>query len=125
MRSPIRLDPRDLGGGRGAQLFAAVGEHHQPGPGVGRVGFPRDVASCLQLVDEGARRLLGHPGLLGEIGDADALAVEALADPALGQRQIVEACGPHGLDHAGFGGAMRNEHQKRGVRFIGHDSSIG
>ena len=37
-------------------------------------------------------------------------AIEALSDAALGQRQIVETCGLHGFDYAGFGGAVCDEH---------------
>ena len=123
--SPFGLDLRDLGGRCGAQLFAPIGEHDQAGPRVGRVGFARDVAVGLQVVDERARGLLGHSGLLGKVGDADPFAVQPLADAALGEGQIVEAGGPHGFEHPGFGGAMCNEHQQRGGRFVAHPSSIG
>ena len=56
---------------------AARGEADDPGARVGRVGDPCDVPQCFELVDEGARRLLGDLGALGELGEP----VAVLGDP--------------------------------------------
>ena len=52
---------------------AALGEEHEPGAVVARVGAALHIASALKLIDRLGHRLLAHPGQLGEPGDRDAV----------------------------------------------------
>ena len=49
------------------QRPAAVGEPHQPGPLVGRVGFAAHVAAPLEVSDQFVHRLLGHHRPVGQL----------------------------------------------------------
>jgi len=68
---------------------AAGCREDQPGPAVGRVRDPLDVAHRLQLVDELAQGGLAHPGAAGQDGQAAAAGIEVGEDGAVLGPEIV------------------------------------
>jgi hypothetical protein len=62
---------------------AAFGDLHEARAGVRRVGYPADVTSPLQLIDQESCRLLGDLGPLGQLGHPRARRVDLGEDPAL------------------------------------------
>src|SRR5256886_2664183 len=91
---------------------------HQPGPGVGRVRYPADIARTLQLVDEEARGLFGDPGLLGQLGQPGALRPDPGDQSPLGDRDVVEAGRGQRLEHAGLHGPGGDEAEQAEVQLV-------
>jgi hypothetical protein len=99
-------------------LLAPLGDPDQPGPGVGGIGHPLDVAGLLELVDEEARGLLGHLRGLRQVGEPAAVLVDPCGDPALGDRCLEAVLGQVGPD-ACFGVPVDDEHEERGGQLHG------
>jgi len=74
------------GPGRRVERPPAVGQSDQPGPPVGRIGDPLDVAVPLEVGDDLAHRLGRDVGVPGQVGDPRApLLVYVLEDRQVGR----------------------------------------
>ncbi len=73
MVAPLVFQLRDFLGGHPAEFGAPVAQRHQPRSRIARIGLTDHVAGPLELVDQCAGGLFGHPCLLGEIGEPGSL----------------------------------------------------
>jgi hypothetical protein len=86
---------RGLGG-----LPATLIDLNQPGAPVVGIGYPTHVAHALEFVDEAGGTLLGHLGLLGQVGQPRPAGRDALKDTRLGECHVVEPGVSDGLQNA-------------------------
>ena len=89
-----------------------------------RVGRALDVAELLEVGDQLGHRLLGHVGLLGQVGEPDALGRDVGEDLMMGGPQVAEAArrraasGDRPLSCAGRQGEQSQE--RRVLLGMGH-----
>jgi hypothetical protein len=101
---------------RGAEIVpTGIGELHQRGPLVGRIGYAGDESLPFQVVDDVTGPLLGHSSAFGDHGGAGSLQVDVGQDGGVRGAELVISPGTQKLDGVRAIGAMRLEKQPADV----------
>ena len=112
--------------GRSSACPAAVGEFQQPGPGIGGIGFPRDVSALHELLDELAGRLLGYAEIAGDVHHGGVARADPHESEAVRRPHIWKAalCQPalDSVNNVCCG--AKNEHRDGYTTVISHDPSL-
>lgn len=124
---PLAQGTIDLCVGSEDDPVGARCQPYEPGTSIGRVGHPFDVPGGLELLDEEPGALLGHAGLLGEVGDAGSVRADASRDPGLRGGDVGDAGRDDGVVCSLLEGAVGDEQQDAEVGLLtrgGHSARL-